>query len=329
MHPVAISHSICYVHVSNQLPDLAGIGVFFGQQRNDGRVFIQNIVKGGSAERDGTVRNGDVLLSIENQSVQGASLSDLRNLILGAPGTFVELSFQRADGAGERTFSVRLMRGTPEFFAQMKVKTLMVDEMERLRQALAIAQEELHRLRAALQEGEAQSERDRGELESLRTTLDTADAQLKAAQGAVGEEQRRQRQLEAQLRQLQLQFEQEVASVERLRQMLRQAELQLRTAQTALVSAQERLRDEEAAVEAEVARRKEVEAREAALRAQISERESEVWRGRLGLTIKRKKSCGKRTRRRVGSWKGRGRSWRRGCARRRRRQLRRSGCGRS
>ena len=39
----------------------AGVGIFF-QQESDGNVYIKTIVSGGSAERDGTCRTGDMIV---------------------------------------------------------------------------------------------------------------------------------------------------------------------------------------------------------------------------------------------------------------------------
>ncbi len=41
------------------------------------------------------MKAGDVLVKIGQVSIQCHSLSDLRNLIVGEPGTFVVLGFQR------------------------------------------------------------------------------------------------------------------------------------------------------------------------------------------------------------------------------------------
>ena len=42
------------------------------------------------------MKAGDVLVKIGQVSIQCHSLSDLRNLIVGEPGTFVVLGFQRS-----------------------------------------------------------------------------------------------------------------------------------------------------------------------------------------------------------------------------------------
>ena len=76
--------------------DAAGVGLFFEQTpANLDRVYVKTIVKGGSAERDGTIQPGDVLNSVDGQAVRGGDLGGLRKLILGEVGTMVTLSLTR------------------------------------------------------------------------------------------------------------------------------------------------------------------------------------------------------------------------------------------
>lgn len=51
----------------------AGVGIFF-QQDTDGKVFVKSVVSGGSAERDGTVRGGDVIIRVDDRNVVGEPL---------------------------------------------------------------------------------------------------------------------------------------------------------------------------------------------------------------------------------------------------------------
>ena len=98
----------------------AGVGIFF-QQDVGGFVVVKTIVKGGSAERDGTVQIGDRILSVDDRSVAGQSLSALRSLILGPQGSTVKLEFVR-QGIGffirDQVYSVSLIRGTSEYFSE-------------------------------------------------------------------------------------------------------------------------------------------------------------------------------------------------------------------
>lgn len=47
----------------------AGVGIFF-QQEADGSVYVKTIVSGGSAEREGAVRVGDMILAVEDREVR-------------------------------------------------------------------------------------------------------------------------------------------------------------------------------------------------------------------------------------------------------------------
>jgi hypothetical protein len=95
----------------------AGVGIFF-QQDVGGFVVVKTIVKGGSAERDGTVFVGDRILSVDDRSVAGESLPVLRSLILGPQGSVVKMKFARQGSNGSaQDFSVSLVRGTSEYFS--------------------------------------------------------------------------------------------------------------------------------------------------------------------------------------------------------------------
>jgi hypothetical protein len=96
----------------------AGVGIFF-QQDVGGFVVVKTIVKGGSAERDGTVQIGDRILSVDDRSVAGESLPVLRSLILGPQGSVVKMKFARLGSNGAtHDFSVSLIRGTSEYFSE-------------------------------------------------------------------------------------------------------------------------------------------------------------------------------------------------------------------
>jgi hypothetical protein len=96
----------------------AGVGIFF-QQDVGGFVVVKTIVKGGSAERDGTVQIGDRILSVDDRSVAGESLPVLRSLILGPQGSVVKMKFARQGSNGSaQEFSISLIRGTSEYFSE-------------------------------------------------------------------------------------------------------------------------------------------------------------------------------------------------------------------
>eukprot|EP00285_Hemiselmis_virescens_P006370 CAMPEP_0173399512 /NCGR_PEP_ID=MMETSP1356-20130122/45110_1 /TAXON_ID=77927 ORGANISM="Hemiselmis virescens, Strain PCC157" /NCGR_SAMPLE_ID=MMETSP1356 /ASSEMBLY_ACC=CAM_ASM_000847 /LENGTH=53 /DNA_ID=CAMNT_0014359241 /DNA_START=1 /DNA_END=158 /DNA_ORIENTATION=+ len=51
------------------------------------------VLENTSAAATGVVKYADVLELVQNESVVGKTLSQLRQMILGPPGTYVNLSF--------------------------------------------------------------------------------------------------------------------------------------------------------------------------------------------------------------------------------------------
>lgn len=79
----------------SEMAELAGIGLFFVQLEEGGRTVVDEIVGGGAAEASGRITAGDVLLCVDEESVEGLDLTDIRRLIVGRPGTGVTLHFSR------------------------------------------------------------------------------------------------------------------------------------------------------------------------------------------------------------------------------------------
>ena len=96
----------------------AGVGIFF-QQDVVGKIVAKTLVKGGSAERDGTVQIGDRILSVDDRSVAGESIPVLRSIVLGPQGSAVKMKFARQSSHGAvQEFSISLIRGTSEYFSE-------------------------------------------------------------------------------------------------------------------------------------------------------------------------------------------------------------------
>jgi hypothetical protein len=115
-------------------PHMSGVGIFF-QQESDGKVYVNTIVSGGSAERDGRVRVGDVMCSVDGRDVIGEPVSVLRSLLLGHEGSNVVLTFAQG-GTVIAKFYVELPRGSPEYFARVDVTRRYEAEMQDLRYQL-------------------------------------------------------------------------------------------------------------------------------------------------------------------------------------------------
>jgi hypothetical protein len=130
----------------------AGVGLFFQQKaQHEEVVYVKTIVKGGSAEKEGTVQVGDILKKVDGKVCP--SMNELRGHILGEVGTFVALTMAREDQSGNVSeYEVSLMRGNVEYFGQLQQKARMQEEVERLRQALVRAEQELESLRHSLRQ---------------------------------------------------------------------------------------------------------------------------------------------------------------------------------
>jgi C-terminal processing protease CtpA/Prc len=53
---------------SDTATSLAGVGIFFQQDCDSNEVFVKTIVKGGSADRSGVLRVGDVVVRVSRFS---------------------------------------------------------------------------------------------------------------------------------------------------------------------------------------------------------------------------------------------------------------------
>jgi len=83
----------------------AGIGAEFSQVSL--YLYVVSVVKGSNAEKAG-LKAGDVIEYIENKATRDISLYDARQMIVGDPGTTVNLRVLRA---GAKPFAVKVTRG--------------------------------------------------------------------------------------------------------------------------------------------------------------------------------------------------------------------------
>jgi len=90
----------------------AGVGLYFKLDKQ-ARFYVEMVLPNTSAAATAVVRPGDVVEGVDNQSVIGISLVQLRAMILGQPGSYVNLSFLREKEAESFRFDVDLLRGDP------------------------------------------------------------------------------------------------------------------------------------------------------------------------------------------------------------------------
>jgi hypothetical protein len=92
--------------------DVAGVGLFF-KMDNMGRYYVEMVMPKSSAEATGVVERGDILEVVDEKTTIGVSLAQLRDMILGKTGSYVNLSFLREKGGDSFRYDVDLFRGTP------------------------------------------------------------------------------------------------------------------------------------------------------------------------------------------------------------------------
>ena len=77
---------------------IAGVGIQLTERK--GRLIVTGLVGGGAAARDGQVRTGDMLQSIDSERC--GTLVEARRLLLGDEGTVVRLVLERPRSLGVR-----------------------------------------------------------------------------------------------------------------------------------------------------------------------------------------------------------------------------------
>ena len=73
----------------------------------EGRVFVTELIAGGAAERSNLLKQNDEILHIDHVPVLGRAVNDVKNAILGTPGTSVLIGIRRS---GEE-FQLSFVRG--------------------------------------------------------------------------------------------------------------------------------------------------------------------------------------------------------------------------
>jgi hypothetical protein len=75
-----------------------------------------SIRSGCAAARTGCIKKGDLVVKVNQDLVRGFSLSQLRQLVLGAPGSVCVFTFRRETSSDTSfCYDVDLMRGSGEF----------------------------------------------------------------------------------------------------------------------------------------------------------------------------------------------------------------------
>jgi len=102
-------------HVIEKKPT-AGLGIALKDCESPegiARVLVRGILHGGTADQDGTIQVGDVLIAIDGDDIAGLDQAHVRSKIIGDTGTFVRLKLERMQGSTEALqYEVNLPRGT-------------------------------------------------------------------------------------------------------------------------------------------------------------------------------------------------------------------------
>jgi len=99
--------------VPSQAPsgDFVGVGLLMEQDANTGEFRVNSLVQGGPADRTGAINVDDTLVRVDGVEVAGKSLEELRQLLVGPPGSVVRAHLIRARSDYESV--VEMMRGLP------------------------------------------------------------------------------------------------------------------------------------------------------------------------------------------------------------------------
>mmetsp|Transcript_55293 Transcript_55293/g.135406 ORF Transcript_55293/g.135406 Transcript_55293/m.135406 type:complete len:103 (-) Transcript_55293:395-703(-) len=99
---------------ANGTMEKVGIGAYFQRASTDpSGLAVKSLLKGSPAFRNGGISVGDVIMSVDGETVYGKKLAALAEVLLGPPGSTVKLEFRSERGGG--TYEVALERGIPTY----------------------------------------------------------------------------------------------------------------------------------------------------------------------------------------------------------------------
>jgi carboxyl-terminal processing protease len=87
-----------------------GVGIVFNQ--NAQGIVVSNLIENGPAAKQGEIKPGDLLISINGTDIQGSPFEKVMELLKGSKGEKVELGWKRKVKDKESTFTVTLQRET-------------------------------------------------------------------------------------------------------------------------------------------------------------------------------------------------------------------------
>jgi DNA repair exonuclease SbcCD ATPase subunit len=154
----------------------------------------------GSAEEDGRVKSGDRVVSIDGTSTSGMSLANVKRMVVGPAGTWVNFVFTRAEKGPngqsrevmvpvdlERKAKVKVENNHDRIFTLEREKLVLIERTRHLQSQLIISQKEASESSSALRRSSASVE----EISILQKQLKELEARSSssaAAAASAGEE---------------------------------------------------------------------------------------------------------------------------------------------
>jgi hypothetical protein len=80
----------------DQATAIGGVGMLIEQQEGSADVIVTHIKSGGAADREGSIKVGDLLLSVDGRPVAGMHLPYIFKIVAGPVGSTVTLQLRRS-----------------------------------------------------------------------------------------------------------------------------------------------------------------------------------------------------------------------------------------
>jgi hypothetical protein len=144
-----------------------GVGLLCEKERGSPAAVVREVSSRGSAAREGSIRPGDLVLSVDGANISLWNTATLRNALQGEQGTYVTLEISRsmAEGDDERgpdeagraleeaelaITTVKLLRGSPMFWYWHDKHQVLAEQTASLTAQLAQAQTQVEQVQRQL-----------------------------------------------------------------------------------------------------------------------------------------------------------------------------------